>query len=51
MTDRKPRLGAHVESGGVRFAAFTRAATCAVQLVDDAEQVLFTRELEARGDG
>ena len=51
MTERKLRLGAHVEPGGVRFAAFTRGAVCAVQLVDDAEHVLFSRELEARGDG
>jgi maltooligosyltrehalose trehalohydrolase len=53
MTDSEGhlRLGAHVEPGGVRFAAFTRAETCAVELLDDAERVLLTLELEPRGDG
>ena len=45
------KLGAHVEARGIRFAAFARAAACAVQLVDEAQRVLRTLELEARGDG
>ena len=47
----RPKLGAHVEADGVRFAAFTDAARCAVQLVDDAQQVQRTLELEPCGDG
>jgi len=51
MTADRLKLGAHVESGGVRFAAFAQAATCAVQLVDATEQVQITLELAPRGDG
>jgi maltooligosyltrehalose trehalohydrolase len=47
----KPRLGAHAEAVGVRFAAFTDAARCAVQLVDDAQRVLSTLAMEPCGDG
>ena len=47
----KPKLGAHVEAGGVRFAAFTDAARCAVQLVDEAQHVLSTLDLQSSGDG
>jgi maltooligosyltrehalose trehalohydrolase len=47
----KPRLGAHVEATGVRFAAFTDAARCAVQLVDDAWHVVSTLEMQPCGDG
>jgi maltooligosyltrehalose trehalohydrolase len=44
-------LGARVEPGGVRFAAFTHAAACSVELVDETERVLRRVELDARGDG
>jgi maltooligosyltrehalose trehalohydrolase len=50
-SEARLQLGAHVEPGGVRFAAFTRAATCAVELVDDGGTALLTVELEPRGDG
>jgi maltooligosyltrehalose trehalohydrolase len=46
-----PRLGAHVEAAGVRFATFTDAARCAVQLVDDAQHVLSTLDMQPSGDG
>lgn len=47
----RPKLGAHVEDGGVRFAAFTDAASCAVQLVDDQQRALATLQLEPCGGG
>jgi maltooligosyltrehalose trehalohydrolase len=46
-----PTLGAHLEQGGVRFAAFTDAAACSVELVDDARRVLHAFELTPCGDG
>jgi maltooligosyltrehalose trehalohydrolase len=47
----KPRLGAHVEHGGVRFAALVDAARCQVELVSANGAAKSTLELEAVGDG
>jgi maltooligosyltrehalose trehalohydrolase len=44
-------LGAKVDPRGVRFAAFTDAPACAVELVDEADRRLHRLELEPRGDG
>lgn len=47
----RPLLGAHVEGDGVRFAAFTQAASCAVLLVGAEGEELATIEMEALGNG
>lgn len=46
-----PSLGAHLEGQGVRFAVFTQAASCSVELLDDDGNVRATHELEPLGDG
>jgi len=50
MTAR-PLLGAHVEGKSVRFAAFTRAPSCTLRLVDSAGNLVADMEMPARGDG
>jgi len=52
MSQRKRfKLGAHVEAGGVRFAAFTQATSCAVQLADEQGLVTHVLDMKAEGDG
>ena len=52
MMDRpRVQLGAQLEAGGARFAVFTQATTCAVQLCDDAGEPGQTVSLQALGDG
>jgi maltooligosyltrehalose trehalohydrolase len=47
----RPPLGAHVEGGAVRFAAFTDAGSCAVRLIDAAGAEVVTIDMPALGDG
>jgi len=44
----KPELGAHLDPGGVRFAAFTQARACAVELCDEPPRTL---QMQALGGG
>ncbi|HEX2870073.1 MAG TPA: malto-oligosyltrehalose trehalohydrolase [Polyangiaceae bacterium] len=46
-----PRLGAHVEAGGVRFAAFADAERCEVELVTSDGSVGEKLRLKALGEG
>lgn len=46
-----PRLGAHVEAGGVRFAAFADAERCEVELVASNGSVSAKLPLRALGNG
>jgi maltooligosyltrehalose trehalohydrolase len=45
------KLGAHLETGGVRFSCFTDAEHCRVQIVDEGGAVRLECPLEAMGDG
>jgi hypothetical protein len=47
----RPRLGAHAQAGAVHFAAFARASSCAVALVDSNGGELGSIELEDLGGG
>lgn len=51
MTRVGPRLGAHPEPSGVRFAAFTEHESCAVRLVSATGEVLRELALEPVGEG
>lgn len=47
----RPKLGAHVVEGGVRFSCFTDAAACAVRLLGADGVELSRRELSPLGEG
>ncbi len=47
----RPRLGAHVEGGGVRFSCFTDAKTCAVRLLAPGGVELARHDLAKLDDG
>lgn len=45
------KLGAHLETDGVRFSCFADAERCSVQVVDEGGAVVIERSLEPLGDG
>lgn len=47
----RPRLGAHVEEAGTRFAAFTEASACAVQVLGPAGAEPTSHAMRAVGGG